>query len=351
MAGRSSWSRPAQEFLHASWAAAAGGGQAPIDLGASAYQPLGDVRRTALSRGLAWWTLSPFSAGPDAAPPVRTEDGELVDLSAQVNTAGVEARTMAGRVGETYRGDTESAITDVAERLRAGWRVAVVAEGRGTRQRLAEVLAEHDLPFRLVDRLDQPPEAGVASVVTGQLAHGFLADAVNLAVFTTADLSGQRSADKASRRMPVRRKNQIDPLELTPGDPVVHSQHGVGRYAEMVQRSVAGSVREYLVIEYASSKKGQPRDRLYVPMDGLDQVTRYVGGENPTLDRMGGARLGEAQGPGPQGGARDRRRVDQALRRPPGDPRARLLTRHDLAARARGRVQLRGDARPACGYR
>jgi transcription-repair coupling factor (superfamily II helicase) len=281
--------KTSEEFLHASWAAAAGGGQAPIDLGASAYQPLGNVRRTALSRGLAWWTLSPFSAVPDAAAPVRTEDGELVDLSSQVNTAGVEARTMAGQVGETYRGDTESAITDVAERLRAGWRVAVVAEGRGTRQRLAELLAEHDLPFRLVESLDQPPEAGVASVVTGQLAHGFLADAVNLAVFTTADLSGQRSADKASRRMPARRKNQIDPLELTPGDPVVHSQHGVGRYAEMVQRSVAGSVREYLVIEYAASKRGQPRDRLYVPMDGLDQVTRYVGGENPTLDRMGGA--------------------------------------------------------------
>ena len=57
----------------------------------------------------------------------------------------------------------------------------------------------------------------------------------------------------------------------------------------MVQRSVAGSVREYLVIEYAPSKRGQPADRLYVPMDALDQVTRYVGGENPTLDRMGGA--------------------------------------------------------------
>jgi transcription-repair coupling factor (superfamily II helicase) len=281
--------KTSEEFLHASWAAAAGGGQAPIDLGASAYQPLGDVRRTALSSGLAWWTLSPFSAGPEAAVPVRTEDGELVDLSATVNTAGVEARTIAGRVGETYRGDTESAITDVAERLRAGWRVALVAEGRGTRQRLAEVLAEHELPFRLVDSLDRPPDAGIASVVTGQLARGFIADAVNLAVFTTADLSGQRSADKASRRMPARRKNQIDPLELTQGDPVVHSQHGVGRYAEMVQRSVAGSVREYLVIEYASSKRGQPRDRLYVPMDGLDQVTRYVGGENPTLDRMGGA--------------------------------------------------------------
>src|SRR5207249_9825904 len=91
--------KTSEEFLHASWAAAAGGGKAPIDLGASAYQPLADVRRTALSRGLAWWTLSPFSAGPDSAAPVRTEDGELVDLSARVSTAGVEARTIAGRVG------------------------------------------------------------------------------------------------------------------------------------------------------------------------------------------------------------------------------------------------------------
>ena len=96
--------------------------------------------------------------------------------------------------------------------------------------------------------------------------------------------------------MPARRKNQIDPLELTPGDPVVHSQHGVGRYVEMVQRTVAGAIREYLVIEYAPSKRGQPGDRLYVPMDALDQVTRYVGGENPTLDKMGGADWAKRKG-------------------------------------------------------
>ena len=56
--------KTSEEFLHASWAAAAGGGQAPIDLGASSYRPLGEVRAAALARGLAWWTLSPFSAGP-----------------------------------------------------------------------------------------------------------------------------------------------------------------------------------------------------------------------------------------------------------------------------------------------
>ena len=297
--------KTSEEFLRASWAAAAGGGQAPIDLGASAYQPLAEVRRAALARGLLWWTLSPFSAGPSTGSgrewggsghEVRTEEGELIDFSEQVDTAGVESRTIAGRVAETYRGDTEAAVADIMNRIRSGWRVAVVAEGRGTSQRLAEVLTERELPIRLVDRLDDVPEVGIATLVTGELSHGFTADAVQLAVLTARDLSGQRAADKASRRMPARRKNQIDPLELVSGDPVVHGQHGVGRYVEMVQRPVAGSVREYLVIEYAPSRRGQPGDRLYVPMDSLDQVTRYVGGENPTLDRMGGADWAKRKG-------------------------------------------------------
>jgi len=300
--------KTSEEFLHASWAAAAGGGQAPIDLGASAYQPLSDVRRVALARGLRWWTLSPFAAGPSTGsgpdgtafghrgPEIRTEDGELIDLSDQVETTGVESRTVAGRVGEIYRGNTEASMADITERIKSGWRVTVVAEGKGTSQRLAEVLTEHELPIRLAERLDEAPVAGLVTLVTGELSHGFAADAVQLAVFTAADLSGQRSTDKASRRMPARRKNEIDPLELVSGDPVVHNQHGVGRYLEMVQRPVAGSVREYLVIEYTPSKRGQPGDRLYVPMDSLDQVTRYVGGENPTLDKLGGADWAKRKG-------------------------------------------------------
>ena len=147
--------------------------------------------------------------------------------------------------------------------------------------------------------------------------------------------------------MPARRKNQIDPLELSPGDPVVHSQHGVGRYREMVQRTVAGATREYLVIEYAPSKRNQPADRLYVPMDALDQVTRYVGGENPTLDKMGGADWAKRKG-------RARKAVREiaaeliklyAARQATRGPRVRAG--HHLAARAGGRLQLRRDARPA----
>ena len=192
--------KTSEEFLHASWAAAAGGGQAPIDLGASSYQPLADVRAAALARGLAWWTLSPFSAGPAPedgpstdAGIIRTDDGEIIDFRAQVSGSGVESRIVAGQAGETYRGDTESAVNDIAKRIRDGWRVVLMAEGKGMSTRMTEVLTEHDLPVRTVADLDEPPTAGIGTVVTGDLSHGFVADTIKLAVFTTHDLSGQRT--------------------------------------------------------------------------------------------------------------------------------------------------------------
>jgi transcription-repair coupling factor (superfamily II helicase) len=121
------------------------------------------------------------------------------------------------------------------------------------------------------------------------LPTGFAHPKLRLAVLTEADLIGQRTSTRDMRRLPSKRRNVVDPLQLKAGDYVVHEQHGVGRYVDMLQRTVAGATREYLVIEYAPSKRGQPGDRLYVPTDALDQVTRYAGGEQPTLDKMGGA--------------------------------------------------------------
>ena len=114
-------------------------------------------------------------------------------------------------------------------------------------------------------------------------------------MLTEDDLAGQRTASK-DMRMPTRRRAGIDPLQLQAGDYVVHEQHGVGRYLEMTSRTIQGATREYLVIEYAPGKRGQPPDRLYVPTDQLDEVTRYVGGEAPSLHRLGGADWAKTKG-------------------------------------------------------
>ncbi len=260
-----------QEFLEASWAAAAGGGQTPIDLGAAAYRTLADVRAHAIRLGLPWWSVSPYGA-----------DEELTDAE-----PGVETRTVGARPADSYRGDTQRAMADLKGWLADRRRTVVVTGGHGTAQRVVEMLADADIPARVDDAITTVPEPGVVHVTTGALAHGFVTDA--LAVLTEDDLTGQRASTKDMRRMPSRRRNQVDPLQLRPGDHVVHEQHGVGRYVEMTSRTVQGATREYLVLEYAPGRRGQPPDRLYVPTDQLEHVTRYVGGDTPSLDRIGGS--------------------------------------------------------------
>jgi transcription-repair coupling factor (superfamily II helicase) len=282
-----------EEFLEASWAAAAGGGQAPIDLGAASYRSLAEVRTLSLAQGKAWWSVSPFGLDPDAgelaAPGVlRDSMGEVVSSGVDPDVGAVESRALAVRPVEEYRGDLERAIGDIRSWLHHDSRVVLLTEGHGPAQRMVEVLKEQDLPVRFSESLDSRPERGLVHVTTATLEHGFVSESLCLAVLTGDDLSGQRASTKDMRSMPTRRRRQIDPLELKPGDYVVHEQHGVGRYVEMRQREVQGATREYLVLEYGSSKRNQPADRLFVPTDALDQVTRYVGGEQPALDRLGG---------------------------------------------------------------
>ena len=117
----------------------------------------------------------------------------------------------------------------------------------------------------------------------GNLESGFISE--NLTIVTERDFTG--SAKSESEKLPSRRKKKIDPLELKTGDFVVHDLHGVGTYLELIKRSVAGIEREYLVIEYAPAKKGQPGDRIYVPTDSLELISKYIGGDKPPVNRIG----------------------------------------------------------------
>jgi len=270
-----------EEFLGASWAAAASGGVAPIDLGAASLRTLADVREVTLGQGKSWWGLSPF--GLDDAGDVL-EDG------------AVESRVVGASPVEPYRGDIEAAVRDIGAHIAAGRRVVVVQQGHGPAERTVEVLGEHDIPARLVEQVLTGAADGVVEVTQASLSQGITLAGPGLVVLTGEDISGQKASTRDMRAMPTRRKKQIDPLELKPGDFVVHEQHGVGRFLEMKQREVHGSMREYLVLEYGVSKKGHPPDRLFVPADALDQVTRYVGGEQPSLDRLGGSDWAKRKG-------------------------------------------------------
>jgi transcription-repair coupling factor (superfamily II helicase) len=273
-----------EEFLAASWAAAAGGGKAPVDLAAASLRSLEEVREAAEELGMPWWSLSPFST-----------DNELV-AEAGTDFTTVAAVDSSFEAAPIYRGDTDSLLGDLDRWARDGWRLALVFDGHGTAERALERLHGAGIAARMVPTIDKL-EAGVVTVTTGHLESGLSSAELKLAILTESDLTGQRGATTLDKsRMPSRRRNAIDPIQLASGDYVVHEQHGVGRYVEMVRRTVNGGEREYLIIEYAPAKKGQPGDRLFVPTDSLDQVTKYVGGEAPTLSRLGGADWARTKG-------------------------------------------------------
>ena len=269
-------SKTGAEFLEASWTAAAMGANAPIDsrsgtgidLQASAYRSLGDVREATLQAKRPWWTLSPLSTG----------SGNELELDLAP--------------GPAPRGD-EREIAATFAQLRAhvsdGKTAAIVVTGKGTAQRVGERLSEAEVPYVIAEP-GHRPEPGEVAVFGATLRNGIVCADAGLVVVTEADLTGTRVANvRDGRKLPAKRRNQVDPLALAAGDLVVHDQHGIGKFVEMIERTVSGARREYLVLEYASSKRGQPADRLYVPMDALDQLSRYVGGEQPSLSKLGGS--------------------------------------------------------------
>ncbi|WP_306205969.1 transcription-repair coupling factor [Actinoplanes sp. RD1] len=279
--------RTSDEFLEASWAAAAVGGQAPIDVGAAAFRTLADVRSHAAVLRQPWWTVSPFGI---AASPSEDETPWLEAPSTEVTPDLGDAVALNAQPVPLYHGDTAKLAGDLQQWAADNWSIALVFEGHGTAQRATELLRDAGLGVTPVDAISAAIEPGQLLVTCGGLNHGFVDEASQLAIITGNDITGGRGAStKDMRKMPSRRRNTIDPLELKTGDFVVHEQHGIGRYIELVQRTVNGADREYLVIEYAPSKRGQPGDRLFVPTDQLDQLSRYVGGESPSLHKMGGS--------------------------------------------------------------
>lgn len=263
-----------EEFLAAAWSSAGVGGTVPIDLRAASFASFADTRAAALAAGLGWWTLTPFTTDEAAAP-----------------EAGSAAYVLPARDTRSFHGDVAAAVDLLARRRADGWRLVLTTRGPGPAQRMIEQLAAADVPARLGSG---EVGDGVVHVVVAPAGKGFAFDDLRLALVTEEDLTGRAGpTTRDMRALPSRRRNMVDPLALRPGDFVVHERHGVGRFVELTTRTVghgpAAARREYLVIEYAPAKRGQPGDRLYVPTDQLDQVTKYVGGEAPTVSRMGGA--------------------------------------------------------------
>jgi|CXWL01.1.fsa_nt_gi transcription-repair coupling factor (superfamily II helicase) len=214
-----------------------------------------------LATGQQMWTISSTPSNPDAPMVQATGWGPVV-------------------------GDGEGLALRLKELLVDQYRVVVAADGVGSAQRLGALLRERGLDFvAATDTTDLTRPGGY--VITAPLHRGFSLPMAKLAVVAEGDLTGRRR----SHRQPRPRKRQSAGFfeDLRPGNYVVHYQHGVGQYEGMVKRSIGGTERDYLLLAYKGG------DRLYVPSDQIDALRQYVGGETPSLHRLGGADFAKAK--------------------------------------------------------
>ena len=247
-----------EEFYLASWLNAASGGATPLHSGSGTYMQWDELNSEIDKNGLQKRSFNVFGSDLDT---------EAVFLEAQAI--------------DPLRGNTERLVDEFRSAAEAGQSLVFAAHGHGMHERYSNLFRSAEISVR---------------VVTSTIAFGFSVPSARILFISERDLSGSKGAINNTEKLPSKRKTAIDPLELKNGDFVVHEQHGIGRYIELVSRTVAGVTREYLVLEYASAKRGQPGDRIFVPTDSLEQVSKYVGGETPTVHRIGSGEWQKAKG-------------------------------------------------------
>ncbi|WP_411704342.1 transcription-repair coupling factor [Edaphovirga cremea] len=166
-----------------------------------------------------------------------------------------------------------------------GGSVVFSVESEGRRETLQELLGRVKINPTLIKQLDEAQKPGFYLMI-GSSERGFLDNSHQLALVCESDMLGERVS---RRRQDNRRTINTDTLirnlaELRPGQPVVHLEHGVGRYVGLTTLETGGIKAEYLILTYAGE------DKLYVPVSSLHLISRYAGGadENAPLHKLGG---------------------------------------------------------------
>ncbi|MEM9041308.1 MAG: transcription-repair coupling factor [Actinomycetota bacterium] len=178
--------------------------------------------------------------------------------------------------------DGGAALTErLTDLITQGFSVVVAADGAGSAKRLHDLLLDQGLDFPVATDPGASLTSPGGTIVVAPLARGCTLPNAKLAIVAEPDLTGRRRAHRRARKRPRQGTTTFE--DLKPGNYVVHHQHGVGHYEGMVKRAIGGVERDYLLVAYKGG------DKLYVPSDQIDTLRQYVGGEAPTLHRLGGS--------------------------------------------------------------
>lgn len=177
----------------------------------------------------------------------------------------------------TYAGQLPAFIKKAKQMLQQKHRLILISHQAS---RLSELLDEEALIAPPLTEIEQIPPPGSLTLVQGLLSEGWVMNN-DTYLFTDAEFFGFTKQQRLTKRRPVPRHKLF--IDITPGDYVVHIEHGIAKFAGVTTISTNGSEKEYLVLLYAAD------DKLYVPTGQIDRVNRYIGaGEQPpVLSRLG----------------------------------------------------------------
>ncbi len=204
----------------------------------------------------------------------------LPRLDAAVRLGSIAESDTTSQVGFSGRwADFNDELKDLLAKKR---RVVILAGNKDRQALLVRWLKRQDIWHVATDAMDKPPEPGMITLTLGSGENGFNCDPLGLSVFTETEIYGRTVVRQRKQK---KSKTTLDWRELTAGDYVVHANHGVGQYLGLKTMTVSDVTRDYLHLRYAGS------DALYVPVDQVDMIERFIGpeGKPPSLQRLGTA--------------------------------------------------------------
>lgn len=227
---------------------------------------------------------------------IKLENGRLITLSAFLNKIDMFSNHIDIGFEEIslnkYNGQLNLLFDDISDRKNKKYKTVILAGTRPRGERLVKTLKEKEIESVYKDSIEEI-NPGEVVVTFGNLLRGFDFPELELSIISDKDIFGEtrrkRSASKVNKRKGVAKINSF--AELKPGDYVVHANHGIGVFKGIKQMTAGGSTRDYLDIVY---DKG---DKLYVPVDQLDLVQKYIGseGKSPKINKLGGAEWQKAK--------------------------------------------------------
>jgi len=197
-----------------------------------------------------------------------------------------------GQEVSSYFGNLDLFTKDLEKWQKEKQHIIILVRNEGRAQRLGEILEERGVKRFATGRIQEyAPLKSTIFISYGYLNYGFRLPNLKTVFITDQEIFGK---ERNKRYRLTRRKSEpfSTTMDISPGDYVVHIDHGIGIYRGIINLTVKGIKQDYLLIEYAQG------DKLYVPVDQFDLVHKYIGikDKTPKIYRLGGVSWGKAKG-------------------------------------------------------